>query len=153
LVLPWNMYHLEGLNDFFFLACAETLTVTTYKEISPMYFPAFIVWQNCKYFVGIVRWVLICVVKFLIFCSFSFCFASHHFPMQCDAGISPLILLLVIYHKVSLDCPAWKNCIKGCVYLFSSPRHVSLGFYALTHSFSSQIFAEQSIYWLYQCPS
>ena len=43
---------------FFFLACAETLTITNYKEIFPMYFPAFIVWQNCKCFVGIVRWVL-----------------------------------------------------------------------------------------------
>lgn len=51
----------------FFLAFAETSTITNYKETSPMYFPAFIVWQMCKYFVGIVRWVLICVVMFLIF--------------------------------------------------------------------------------------
>jgi hypothetical protein len=37
--------------------------------------------------------------------------------------------------------------------LLSSPTHASLECFALTHSFSSQVFAEQPIYWLYQCLS
>ena len=64
---------LQGINDFFFLAHAETLIITNYKETSVMYFPTFIVCQNCKCFVGIVRWVLILCIKIPHFCC-SLCF-------------------------------------------------------------------------------